>query len=105
MLQVSGTIYSVYWYDQLDNEGLLNAFATQINADNATDSRRCNCLRELVPEQAAELHLIASAGYTQLVEVDINPPGNSYVWTVESEATLAIAIHTALIDHMNACGH
>jgi hypothetical protein len=96
-LQVNGTIYSVYWYDQLDNEGLLNAFANQINADNASIHVDASVSGVGVN---AELHLTASAGYTTL-EIDINPVGNSYTWTVLSEAAQAVAIHTALISHMN----
>lgn len=97
-LQLNGHIYSVYWYNQLDHVGVLNAFANQINTDNAN-----NHVDAVVTGSgaSAQLELTASSGFSQ-VDVDINPIGNEYVWTIQSEVGQAIAIHDAMIDHMTS---
>lgn len=95
-IKVNGFIFYFPWAASLDEEGILDWIAlqinqhSQVNVDAVVSGTGNNASMNLTPTAPATL-----------LDVETNPPVNEQQWTILNQSAQAIAIHDAMIAHMN----
>lgn len=92
---VNGSHFYYPWSSGMDEEAILSEIRDIINAAGIGVTATV-----LGVGAAATLQLVTIP--PDSINIDINPSGNQQQWTIEDESGAAVAIHDAMIDHMNA---